>query len=253
MGRSATLPAVAASSSPEARIERRVARCDWTALGEELDARGYAVTPPLLAAADCRALAGLFEREGAFRSTIDLRRHAFGENGRYRYFARPLPGRVETLRRTLYPPLARIANGWQRKLGRDERYPARLGGYLRRCKEAGQTRPTPLLFRYAPGGYNCLHQDLYGELAFPLQAMLMLSRPGVDFEGGEFLLVEQRPRMQSRGAAVPLERGRAVLFPNRERPVQGRRGPYRVQVRHGTSPVRSGERMAVGIIFHDAR
>lgn len=242
-----------AASSPEARIERRVAGCDWAALAEALDARGFALTPPLLAASDCEALAALFHRDAAFRSTVDLARQRFGDRGRYRYFARPLPARVEALRRALYPPLARIANGWQRRLGREERFPPRLAGMLRRCCASGQTRPTPLLLRYEAGGYNCLHQDLYGAVAFPLQATLLLSRPGVDFEGGEFLLVEQRPRMQSRGTAVRLERGRAILFPNRERPVEGRRGPYRVQARHGLSPVHTGHRLALGIIFHDAR
>jgi hypothetical protein len=239
--------------SPAERIAERVRGIDREALEEELDARGHARVPGLLSAADCDALIRLYARRERFRSFVDLARHRFGDRGDYRYFAHPLPPLVRSLRRQLYPPLAAVANRWQERLGQAERLPARLAPFLARCAAHGQRRPTPLLLRYEREGYNCLHQDLYGSVAFPLQAAILLSRPGRDFEGGEFLLTEQRPRMQSRGEAVALRRGEAVVFPNRERPVRGSRGFYRVQVRHGVSRLHAGERYTLGIIFHDAR
>ncbi|MDJ0847665.1 MAG: 2OG-Fe(II) oxygenase [Myxococcota bacterium] len=233
-------------------LEARLRAIDWTRVAHEVDAQGHARIPGLLTAAECRGLVRLWEDESRFRTHVDLGRHRFGE-GEYRYFARPLPPLVETLRVRLYPPLARIADGWRERLGDGQRHPATLARFLDLCRAAGQERPTPLLLRYGPGGYNCLHQDLYGEVAFPLQVALLLSEPGRDFEGGEFLLVEQRPRMQSRGEAIALARGEALVFPNRERPVEGSRGTYRTQMRHGVSRVRAGLRMTLGIIFHDSR
>lgn len=208
--------------------------------------------PRLLAGAECEAAAALWSDDGAFRKRIDMRRHRYGE-GEYRYFAAPLPPLVATLREGLYPPLAQVANRWQEALREDARFEPTLAGWLRRCHAAGQTKPTPLLLRYEKDGFNCLHQDLYGELAFPIQATVLLSEPGRDFEGGEFLLVEQRPRQQSRGEAVVLRRGDAILFANAVRPGPGARGPVRWAVRHGVSTVRAGLRMTLGLIFHDAR
>lgn len=234
-------------------LHRRIAGVDWPAVEASLAERGFAHTGPLLGARECMALARLFTEDARFRSTVDLARHRFGDAGSYRYFARPLPPVVETLRRALYPPLAAIANRWQEALGAEERFPAALDAFLARCAEAGQERPTPLLLRYGAGGYNCLHQDRYGAVGFPLQVVIGLSRPDVDYTGGEFLLVEQRPRMQSRGSALRLERGCGVVFPNAERPVRGARGFYRVQARHGVSELRSGTRTTLGVIFHDAR
>jgi hypothetical protein len=229
----------------------RVAALDWDAIGRALDDAGHAVTPPLLRAAECDALIAMFGEDRRFRSTVDMGRHRFGE-GCYRYFAEPLPPLVAALRTSLFPRLAPIANGWAEALGTRERWPADLARWLATCATKGQERPTPLLLRYVAGGYNCLHQDLYGALAFPLQVAIALSRPGTDYDGGEFLLVEQRPRAQSRGEAIVLERGAAIVFPNRHRPVSGTRGAYRVTVRHGVSRIRRGERLALGIIFHDA-
>jgi len=232
-------------------VAARVTALDWDAIARALDDVGHAVTPPLLGAAECAALARTFGDDRRFRSTVDMGRHRFGE-GKYRYFAEPLPRLVAELRASLYPRLAPIAGRWAAALGSAERYPSDLKGWLARCAAKGQARPTPLLLRYVAGGYNCLHQDLYGALAFPLQVTIALSRPGADYDGGEFLLVEQRPRAQSRGEAIVLERGAAIVFPNRHRPVAGARGAYRVTVRHGVSHVRRGERLALGIIFHDA-
>ena len=234
-----------------AGLEGRLADLDWAALGADLDERGYARAGPLLAARECAGLVELWEERERFRSHVDLERHGFGR-GAYRYFDRPLPPLVETLRSELYPPLARVANRWQARLGQPERFPPTLRGFLGRCRRAGQRRPTPLVLRYGPGDYNCLHQDLYGDVAFPLQAALLLSDPA-DFRGGEFLLVEQRPRRQSRGHAVALEQGEAILFPNAERPVAGARGFHRARCRHGVSDITSGARLTLGIIFHDAR
>ncbi|MGH0032710.1 MAG: 2OG-Fe(II) oxygenase [Myxococcota bacterium] len=230
----------------------RIAKLDWRKVAGDLDELGHARIPRVLNAAQCRELVRLYDADDRFRSTIDMEPRRFGR-GQYRYFARPLPPQVEALRRAFYPPLARIADEWQARLGRAERFPPSLGGFLRRCHAAGQRRPTPLLLRYGEGDYNHLHQDLYGTVAFPLQVALLLSRPGRDFEGGEFLLVEQRPRQQSRGEAIALERGEALVFPTRERPVEGARGIYRAATRHGASRVRAGRRVVLGIIFHDAK
>ena len=223
---------------------------DWPALGVELDRWGLAVTPPLLDEEQCRELSDLFDVDEAFRSTIVMSRHAFGE-GTYRYFADPLPAVVQRLRVELYGPLAKIANQWAADLG-TKAFPDTLDGLIGVCAAAGQHRPTPLLLRYWAEGYNCLHQDLYGEVAFPLQVTIMLSAPDVDFTGGENVLVEQRPRQQSRPVVARLERGQALLFPTRDRPVPGKRGPRRVAMRHGVSTVHTGERTTLGIIFHNA-
>jgi hypothetical protein len=216
-----------------------------------LDRDGHAILPGLLDGDECRALAALYERSEAFRSRVVMARHGFGE-GEYKYLAYPLPQVVAELRQALYPLVARIANAWQRQLGFDATFPDALDAYLGRCHEAGQTRPTPLILKYGPGDYNCLHQDLYGELVFPLQATVLLSRPGEDFAGGEFLLVEQRPRRQSKGEVVPLRQGDAVVFPVNHRPIAGARGYYRATMRHGVSRLHSGSRFTLGIIFHDA-
>jgi hypothetical protein len=233
-------------------LTARLRALDWAGLRDDLDQRGHARIPGLLDPAQCRTIASLYARDERFRSTVDMQRHRFGL-GEYRYFARPLPPVVEALRRGLYPLLARVANAWQERLGETTRYERALEGFLRRCRRAGQTRPTPLLLRYQADGFNCLHRDLYGSVAFPLQVTVLLSRPGDDFEGGEFLLVEQRPRQQSRGEAIALRQGEAIVFPTRERPVAGARGVLRAQLRHGISRVQRGERYALGIIFHDAR
>jgi hypothetical protein len=215
------------------------------------DAHGYAVIPSLLLPHECRTLAALYDDETRFRSRVVMARHGFGE-GEYKYFAYPLPEPVARLRAALYPPLAAIANRWATALGIDARFPPAHADYLARCHRAGQTRPTPLLLRYGAGDYNCLHQDLYGEHVFPLQATVLLSARS-EFDGGEFVLVEQRPRRQSRAEVVPLAQGDAVVFPVRERPVQGTGGVYRTAMRHGVSRVRAGHRMTLGLIFHDAQ
>jgi len=240
-----------ASTIDRTSIAIRVARLDWQAIELALDERGHATTPPLLAPAECTALARLFRDDRRFRSRIDMARYRFGV-GEYKYFAEPLPPIVAALRTHLYRRLAPIANRWAEALGAAERYPADLPGYLARCAAAGQVRPTPLLLHYGAGGYNCLHQDVYGALMFPLQFTCALSRVGEDYTGGEILLVEQRPRAQSRGQVVVLERGAAVIFPSRHRPVAGGRGHYRATVRHGVSRLHSGERLSLGIIFHIA-
>jgi hypothetical protein len=232
-------------------LAQRVAGLDWPRIEADLDAQGYATTGPLLTAEECRALAGLYPEDGPFRSRIVMARHGFGR-GEYKYFAYPLPAEVAALRTVAYPYLAPIANRWAESMGQPVRYPETLGAFLARCHAAGQQRPTPLLLRYGAGDYNCLHQDLYGELAFPLQLALLLNEPGRDFAGGEFVLVEQRPRQQSRPEVVPLRQGEAVIFATSHRPTQGTRGPYRVTMRHGVSRVRAGSRHALGIIFHDA-
>lgn len=224
---------------------------DWTRIAADLDRRGWALTGRLLDDGDCAALAGLYDREAGFRSRVVMARHGFGQ-GEYRYFGYPLPAAVQALREGLYPPLATIANAWAERLGEERRFPETLDGMLERCHAAGQLRPTPLLLKYGPGDYNCLHQDLYGEHVFPLQAAILLDQPGVDFEGGEFVLVEQRPRQQSAPAVVPLTKGCAVIFAVRERPHDGVRGVHRRILRHGVSEVRSGRRRTLGLIFHDA-
>jgi hypothetical protein len=224
---------------------------DWRRVEADLDARGWAVLPRLLGETQCDAVAGLYAAGEGFRSQVVMARHGFGR-GEYRYFAYPLPPTVEGLRSALYPHLAPLANRWHERLGLEARFPPDHAAFLRRCHDAGQTRPTPLLLQYGEGDYNCLHQDLYGEHVFPLQAAVLLSRPGEDFDGGAFVLTEQRPRMQSRAEVVPLGKGDAVVFAVNSRPVGGARGDYRVQLRHGVSTVRRGRRHTLGIIFHDA-
>ncbi len=220
-------------------------------LGRRLDADGCAVLPGILSDADCAAIRDGYATDDLFRNRVVMERHGYGR-GEYRYFRYPLPERVAALRTALYPPLAAIANRWNEAMRIDIRFPDDHATFLQRCHAAGQTRPTPLVLKYAQGDYNCLHQDLYGEHVFPLQVAFLLSDPQCDFTGGEFVLTEQRPRMQSRVEVVPLHRGDAVVFPVRQRPVRGTRGMYRVTLRHGVSRVRSGNRYTLGIIFHDA-
>jgi hypothetical protein len=235
-----------------APVEARLQEVDWSAVARDLGERGWATTPPLLTAEECAELVALYPDDARFRSRVDMARFRFGE-GEYKYFAAPLPPLVADLREHAYPPLATIAGQWQVALGRDTRYPPTLDGFRAQCARRGQRKPTPLLLRYEAGGYNCLHQDIYGEIAFPLQMTCLLSRPGDDFTGGEFLLVEQRPRAQSRGEVVPLTQGQIVIFTTRERPARGARGVYRVALRHGVSRVTSGLRYTLGVIFHDAK
>jgi hypothetical protein len=235
---------------PEA-VEGRIAAVDWAAAAAALDERGWATAPALLTQAECREIAALYADEAAFRRKIVMQRHAYG-SGEYQYFRYPLPERVAALRRAVYPRLAPVANGWRQRLRQEQRFPATLEAYLALCHAAGQNRPTPLVLKYAAGDYNRLHQDLYGPLVFPLQLTILLSDPKRDFEGGEFLLVEGRPRMQSRGEVVPLAQGEAVIFAVHDRPVAGARGYSRATMRHGVSRLRSGRRYTLGIIFHDA-
>ncbi len=238
---------------PEASLlPDRVAALDWPRIAHDLDAHGCAVTGALLAPQDCAGLAARYDDDALFRSRIVMARHGFGR-GEYKYFAYPLPNDVAALRAAFYPPLAQIANRWNEALGIATRFPADHAAFLARCHAAGQTRPTPLLLRYGPGDYNCLHQDLYGEHVFPLQLTVLLSRPSVDYTGGEFVLTEQRPRMQSRAEVVPLGFGEGVIFPVHHRPVAGTRGVYRVTMRHGVSRLHSGQRHTLGVICHDAR
>ena len=218
---------------------------------DTLATRGFVVAPGLIDPAECRTLANLWPEKPRFRSHVVMQRHGYGQ-GEYQYFAYPLPERIEALRQALYPELAAVANRWNAELGVAKRFPTSLQAWLRQCHAGGQKRPTPLLLRYGPGDYNCLHRDLYGELVFPLQATVLLSDPAKDFCGGEFMLVEQRPRMQSRGEVVPLGQGDAVIFAVNERPVKGSRGFHRTAMRHGVSSLRKGERFTLGIIFHDA-
>jgi len=218
----------------------------------DLDTRGYTVVERLITPAQCDALAGMYAAEDRFRSRVVMARHGFGQ-GEYKYFRYPLPDLLAGLRTTMYPRLAPIANRWNAALGLKARFPEKHAQFLRRCHAAGQRRPTPLLLQYRAGDYNCLHQDLYGEHVFPLQLTILLSEPGKDFSGGEFVMTEQRPRMQSRAEVVPLGKGDAVVFAVHHRPVQGTRGVYRVNLRHGVSRVRSGRRHTAGIIFHDAK
>jgi uncharacterized protein len=228
----------------------RVGALGWEALGAELDERGFAVTEPVLDEGECAELAGLFE-DGRFRSTVDMARHRFGD-GRYRYFDHPLPTPIGELRGAFYEHLAPVANEWAERLGEEERYPAEHAELLERCAAAGQERPTPLILRYGPGDWNALHQDLYGEVFFPFQVLTILSRRGVDFDGGEFVLLEQRPRAQSRAHVLTPPQGAFVIFPTHHRPGAGKRGWHRAGMRHGVSTVTSGSRTALGIIFHDA-
>ena len=224
---------------------------DWARTAADLDAQGWALIGPLLDAAGCTEAIALYDEERRFRSRVIMARHGFGR-GEYRYFADPLPDAVGTLRRALYPPLVPLANAWSAAMGTAVRYPPDHASFLARCHAAGQCRPTPLLLKYGPGDYNCLHQDVYGAHVFPLQVAILLSEPARDFAGGEFVLTEQRPRMQSRADVVPLARGMGVVFAVNHRPVRGTRGFYRVTMRHGVSRIRAGERWTLGIIFHDA-
>jgi hypothetical protein len=232
-------------------IGARIEGFDWERVRDDLDLAGNAVLPGLLSQGECDGLAGLYPAEEPFRSRIVMAKHGFGR-GEYRYFRYPLPEPVASLRTALYPHLAPVADRWNAALGVDVRYPATHEEFLACCHAAGQTRPTPLLLRYLAGDYNCLHQDVYGEHVFPLQVAILLSEPGLDFTGGEFVMTEQRPRMQSRAEVVPLRKGDGVVFTVRNRPVRGSRGVYRVNLRHGVSRIRSGVRHVVGIIFHDA-
>jgi hypothetical protein len=233
-------------------VAARLRRLDWPGIEQALWGQGYARTPPVLAPRECRALAALWGDERRFRARVDMARLRFGV-GEYRYFARPLPALVAALRAAAFEALAPLANRWMEALGAPERFPPRLPELLARCAACGQTRPTPLLLRYEAGGYNCLHRDLYGDVVFPLQLTCFLSRRGIDYEGGEFLLLEQRPRAQSRAEAVAAEQGELVIFPTAVRPARTARGVVRLAMRHGVSRVTRGERYALGIIFHDAR
>jgi uncharacterized protein len=233
-------------------VAERVQCMDMPALREGLDAQGWFVLPGLLAPAECEGVAAMYGRGLGFRSHVVMARHGFGR-GEYRYFAYPLPPLIQQWRTALYPLLVPIANQWHERMGLGSRFPATHAEFIARCAAAGQVRPTPLLLQYGPGDYNCLHQDLYGEHVFPLQVAVLLSAPGVDFRGGEFVLTEQRPRMQTRASVVPLAQGDAVVFAVNSRPVRGTRGDYRVAMRHGVSALTAGHRHTLGIIFHDAR
>jgi uncharacterized protein len=239
--------AIPATASLEARIEL----LDWPQLAAKIDAQGWATIHGLLSPAECRTLAATYDDDRLFRSRVVMARHGFGR-GEYKYFGYPLPDLVTRLRAAIYPRLVPLANCWNERMTSAARYPAVHADFIKRCHDAGQMRPTPLLLQYGPDDYNCLHQDVYGEQCFPLQAAILLSEPQTDFTGGEFALTEQRPRMQSRISVVPLRRGDAVVFAVQYRPVKGGRGNYRVNMRHGVSPLRSGRRHTLGIIFHDS-
>ncbi|MEV8519243.1 2OG-Fe(II) oxygenase [Dyella marensis] len=236
---------------PDADAAATLEHFDWPRVLQQLDAQGHAMLPGLLTPDACDRVASLYDRPALFRSKVTMARHGFGR-GEYQYFAYPLPAPVGELREALYPRLAPLANRWNESMGIEVRYPERHADFLERCHRAGQLRPTPLLLRYGAGDYNCLHQDLYGEQVFPLQVAVLLSEPWRDFSGGEFVLTEQRPRMQSRPHVVPLCQGDAVIFAVHHRPVRGSRGSYRVNLRHGVSELRSGRRHTLGLIFHDA-
>jgi hypothetical protein len=241
-----------ANAAESKKTAGRVAGLNWEAIAAELEEHGSAVIGPLLTPGQCDELAASYEDEGAFRSRVVMARHGFGK-GEYQYFTYPLPAVVAELRTALYPPLAEIANRWNEAMEIEDRYPTVHKAFLDRCHVAGQTKPTPLLLRYEAGDYNALHQDLYGDHVFPLQVAFLLARPDVDFTGGEFVLTEQRPRMQSRAEVLRLDQGQGVIFPVRHRPVRGTRGTYRVNMRHGVSRLRSGRRHTIGIIFHDSK
>ena len=234
------------------KLDRQAGALDWARIAADLNQHGCALTGPLLPPDACAQLIKCYDDDARFRSKIVMARHGFGQ-GEYKYFAAPLPATVAALRASFYPSLAEIANRWNERLGTAQRFPATIDDFLARCHKAGQKRPTPLLLKYGPGDYNCLHQDLYGEHVFPLQLAILLSEPDRDFSGGEFVLTEQRPRRQSRVEVVPLQQGEGVIFPVNHRPVAGTRGTYRVIMRHGVSRLRSGHRMTLGIIFHDAK
>jgi uncharacterized protein len=235
----------------DARIIAQIDALDWDQISKDLDEQGSALLPGVLSAEECKAIASLYPEESIFRSRVVMGRHGFGR-GEYKYFSYPLPQIIQGLRTALYPHLTSVANRWNEAMKIEVRYPQSHADFVRRCHDAGQRRPTPLLLQYGPGDYNCLHQDLYGEHVFPIQVAILLSQPQRDFTGGEFVLTEQRPRMQSRPEVVPLRQGDAVAFAVHHRPVQGTRGTYRVNLRHGVSRLRSGQRHTLGIIFHDA-
>jgi uncharacterized protein len=232
-------------------IAQRIDSLHWDPIQLELDAHGAAVIGPVLSPVQCKTLIQAYDEEKLYRSRVVMASHGFGR-GEYQYFAYPLPSIIVELRESLYPHLAEIANRWNEGIGIDIRYPPRHEAFQSRCHEAGQSKPTPLILKYGPGDYNCLHQDIYGERIFPLQIAFLLSKPGEDFTGGEFALTEQRPRMQSRVEVVPIEQGMGVIFPVHQRPMKGAHGTYRVNMRHGVSRVRSGLRFTLGVIFHDA-
>ncbi|WP_218091022.1 2OG-Fe(II) oxygenase [Paenibacillus solanacearum] len=233
-------------------IDKRIDALDWASLHEVLDVQGFAEIPALLQENECASLRAMYEEEARFRTRIDMARYRFGI-GEYRYFQAPLPPLIQSLRERLYPELAVAANRWLLRLGKEASYPADLQPFLEQCHRHGQTRPTPLLLKYEAGGYNCLHQDMYGDVYFPFQVVFALKRRDIDYAGGEFLLVEQRPRAQSRGHALAIEQGSAVIFPTQRRPVSGTRGTYQTTLRHGVSTVTWGTRFSLGIIFHDAQ
>lgn len=232
-------------------VEARVDAADWTKVAADLDAQGWAIIPQLISSAEADAIAGLYQSPDGFRSRVIMARHGFGL-GEYRYFSYPLPSLLQSIRTTAYPHLAPIANRWHERMSRTERFPDEHAAFLERCREAGQSRPTPLLLEYGPGDYNCLHRDLYGEHVFPIQMAILLNQPGDDFTGGEFVMTEQRPRMQTRPMVLPLRKGDAAVFAVNSRPMKGVRGDYQVKLSHGVSKLYSGKRHTVGIIFHDA-
>lgn len=232
-------------------METRVEAADWARVGDDLDAQGWAIAPKLLTGAEADVIAGLYDQETGFRSHVIMGRHGFGR-GEYKYFSYPLPPLIQALRTAAYPRLAPIANRWCERLRQPVRFPPDHAAFLRRCHAAGQVRPTPLLLRYVPEDYNCLHRDLYGEHVFPIQIAILLDQPGEDFEGGEFVMTEQRPRMQTRAMVLPLRKGDAAIFAVSGRPVKGVRGDYQVKLSHGVSRLCSGRRHTVGVIFHDA-
>jgi len=248
---SAVVETISSNTEPNS-IAKRVSGIPWKEVLQDLDAQGNAKINRILTADECRSLSDLYDRDEVFRSTVVMQRHGFGR-GEYRYFNYPLPNIVASLRATVYPQLVGIANSWNEAMRSEVRYPDQLADYVQRCHQAGQKKPTPLILRYRAGDYNCLHQDLYGEHVFPFQLTIQLSEPNKDFTGGEFVMTEQRPRMQSRPIVVSLQQGDAVLFAVNDRPVQGNKGVYRVKLRHGVSCIQSGERYALGIIFHDAQ
>ncbi len=245
-------PSLPGAANTEQRVGERVKALDWRNVSESLDAQGSAVLQCIISPDECRSLAGLYADEDCFRSRVVMGKHGFGR-GEYKYFSHPLPEIIASLRTALYTRLVPVANRWNAAMGVDVRYPDQHADFLERCRAAGQVRPTPLLLQYGADDYNCLHQDLYGEHVFPLQVAILLSEPGTDFTGGEFVITEQRPRMQSRPEVVPLRQGDAAVFAVHQRPVAGARGVYRVNLRHGVSRVRTGHRHTLGVIFHDAR
>ena len=236
----------------QAYLETRISALDWSGIESDLQERGCALLGKLFTDTDCSELIATYDSETSFRSRVIMARHGFGK-GEYKYYKYPLPEAISELRTNLYPYLAKIADVWEKALNRDRNFPSTHEGYLRQCHTAGQRLPTPLMLKYEAGDYNCLHRDLYGDMVFPLQVTVLLSAPGQDFTGGDFVLTEQRPRMQSRVEVVPLRQGEAVVFAVNERPVRGRRGVYRVAMRHGVSRIRSGQRFTLGVIFHDAK